>query len=189
MSASILVLYAHPMPHLSVLNRRMADAIRDLPNVDLVDLYESNPDFHFDIAAEQARVERADMLVFQHPLHWYGMPALLKQWTDVVLTRGWAYGHEGHALHGKDFMLAVSTGGAQSDYRAEGPHGHAFEAFLPPVRQMARFCGMHWQEPLVFHGGRRADATLQEAHVQRYGELLQSYPQWRRDAPSTPHQG
>lgn len=188
MPASILVLYAHPTPHLSVINRQMVSAIRDLPNVELVDLYETNPDFHFNIAAEQRRVEQVDMLVFQHPLHWYGMPALLKQWTDVVLTRGWAYGREGHALRGKDFMLAVTTGGTQFDYQEDGAHGHAFEAFLPPLKQLARFCGMHWHDPLVLHGARRADAGARQAHVQGYRALLQSYPQWR-STHSTPRQG
>jgi glutathione-regulated potassium-efflux system ancillary protein KefF len=190
MPASILVLYAHPTPHLSVANRQLAEAIRDLPNVELVDLYETNPDFHFDVAAEQQRLEQASMLVFQHPLHWYGTPALLKQWTDVVLTRGWAYGRGGNALRGKDFMLAVTTGGNELDYRDQGHHGHAFEAFLPPLRQMARYCGMHWQQPLVLHAARRSEAALLAEHTRRYRHLLQSYPAWREHDPHhSPNQG
>jgi putative NADPH-quinone reductase len=181
MSASILVLYAHPHPHLSVANRRLVREIKDLPQVELVDLYESNPDFHFDVEAEQRRLGAASLLVFQYPVHWYGIPALLKHWTEVVLTRGWAYGHGGSALRGKDFMLAVTTGASQSEYSEHGQHGHAFEAFLPPLRQMARFCGMHWQAPLVMHEARRADPSVLSQHVERYGQLLQSYPAWRRD--------
>lgn len=160
----------------------MVRAIDDLPNVDLVDLYESNPDFHFDPRAEQARVEQADLLVFQHPLHWYGVPGLLKQWIDVVLTRGWAYGRDAHGLRGKDFMLAVTTGGSAQDYQDQALHGHAFDAFLPPLRQMARYCGMHWQEPLILHAARRADPASLEAHIAHYRHLLESYPAWRSDS-------
>ncbi len=167
----------------------MARAIKDLPQVELVDLYESNPDFHFDVAAEQRRVEQADLLVLQHPLHWYGVPGLLKQWIDVVLSRGWAYGHGGRALQGKDFMLAVTTGGSTQDYRDTGPHGHDFSAFLPPLRQTARFCGMHWQPPLILHAARRAEPAVLEAHIQRYCHLLETYPDWRADAGQTHPQG
>lgn len=189
MSARVLVLYAHPHPHLSAVNRKMVQAIKDLPNVELVDLYECNPDFNFDLQAEQRRAEQADLLVFQYPLHWYGMPGLLKQWIDVVLTRGWAYGHERHALRGKDFMLAVTTGGSQHDYQEQGLHGHTFNAFLPPLRQTARFCGMHWQPPLILHAARRSDPAALAAHLEHYRHLLQTYPAWRDPSDRTHSQG
>ena len=184
MPSDILVLYAHPFPYRSVVNRLMADAARALPRVELLDLYESAPDFHFDFRREQERVNGARLLVFQHPLHWYGMPALLKQWVDVVLRSGWAHGREGHALRGKDFLLAVSTGGDELDYQRGGKHGHAFDVFLPPFQQMAVYCGMRWQTPLVFHAAHRAGEPAVHAHVDRYQRLLQTYPDWAAAADS-----
>src|SRR3954471_14966828 len=88
----ILVLYAHATPHRSRVNRRLADAARSLPNARVHDLYEQYPDFHIDVAYEQALLADADLIVFQHPIQWYGMPALLKEWVDTVFERGWAYG-------------------------------------------------------------------------------------------------
>lgn len=44
-----------------------------------------------DIAAEQARVDRADALVLVYPIYWWSMPALLKGWIDRVFANGWAY--------------------------------------------------------------------------------------------------
>jgi NAD(P)H dehydrogenase (quinone) len=44
-----------------------------------------------DIAAEQARIDRADALVLVFPVHWWSMPALLKGWVDRVFSNGWAY--------------------------------------------------------------------------------------------------
>ncbi|MEI5678764.1 NAD(P)H-dependent oxidoreductase [Mesorhizobium sp. CGMCC 1.15528] len=44
-----------------------------------------------DIAAEQARIDRADALVLVYPVYWWSMPGLLKGWIDRVFTNGWAY--------------------------------------------------------------------------------------------------
>ncbi|MBA4221329.1 MAG: NAD(P)H dehydrogenase [Methylobacterium sp.] len=44
-----------------------------------------------DIAAEQARVDRADALVLVYPIYWWSMPALMKGWIDRVFANGWAY--------------------------------------------------------------------------------------------------
>ena len=41
------------------------------------------------------------MIVFQHPVYWYSSPAILKEYQDLVLEYGFAYGHDGHALDGK----------------------------------------------------------------------------------------
>jgi NAD(P)H dehydrogenase (quinone) len=44
-----------------------------------------------DVAAEQARISRADALVLVYPVYWWSMPGLLKGWIDRVFTNGWAY--------------------------------------------------------------------------------------------------
>ncbi|MGP0172775.1 NAD(P)H-dependent oxidoreductase [Pseudomonas sp. NCHU5208] len=44
-----------------------------------------------DVAAEQARLDRADALVIVYPIYWWSFPALLKGWIDRVFTQGWAY--------------------------------------------------------------------------------------------------
>ncbi len=81
----ILILYAHSTSHLSRANRRLSEAAASLPNVLVHDLYEMYPDFHIDVAHEQAVLADADLLVFQHPIQWYSMPSLLKEWVYVVL--------------------------------------------------------------------------------------------------------
>ena len=116
----ILVLFAHPYPHASKINRSMADAVRDLPHVTLHDLYEIYPDFHIDVKREQVLLLAHDVVVMQHPFYWYSCPALLKEWMDAVLEYGWAYGTGGAALHGKELAQAVSTGGPDHAYREEG---------------------------------------------------------------------
>src|SRR5688572_10508134 len=91
-NAAVLVLYCHPMPHRSRVNRALLDAIRGVAGVTVHDLYETYPDFALDIAWEQLLLARHRVVVFQHPFYWYSTPALLKEWQDQVLTFGWAYG-------------------------------------------------------------------------------------------------
>jgi putative NADPH-quinone reductase len=44
----ILVLFAHPAYHRSHANLRLVEAVRDLPDITLHDLYEEYPDFNID---------------------------------------------------------------------------------------------------------------------------------------------
>lgn len=174
----IHILYAHPTPHRSRVNRRLAEAAQAVPNVRLHNLYETYPDFYIDVRREQAMLEESDLIVFQHPIQWYSMPSLLKEWVDVVLEYGWAYGPEGTALRGKDFWLVVTTGSIEEAYRPGGYHGHEFPAFLPPIQQTALLCGMRWLPPLILHGAHKVDDAAIDAHLSAYLQRLVSYPNW-----------
>lgn len=164
----VLVVYAHPAPHKSRVNRRLADAARAVANVEVLDLYETYPDFYIDSAAEQLRLAAASAVVFVHPIQWYSSPALLKEWVDTALQTGW----DGKALQGKTYWLVASTGGQLDAYREGGLHGAPFEAYLAPFRQTARFCGMPWEAPLVLHGAHRADDATVDAHVAAFTARL-----------------
>lgn len=45
-----------------------------------------------ELITEQEKVSRADAVVVQFPLWWYGMPAILKGWFDRVFVSGFAFG-------------------------------------------------------------------------------------------------
>lgn len=169
----VLVLYAHAAPQASRVNRRMIEAVTSLPNVTVNELYELYPDFVIDVAREQSLLVAAELVVMQHPIQWYGMPSLQKEWLDQVLEHGWAYGKNGNMLAGKRFLLALTTGGGVDTYGAHGEHGYPLAAFLPPYRQTALLCKMRWLEPLVLHGARQADDATVEAHVETYRRLLE----------------
>jgi glutathione-regulated potassium-efflux system ancillary protein KefF len=169
----VLVLYAHPAPHASRVNRRMIAAAHALPNVTVNELYELYPDFVIDVVREQSLLAEAELIVMQHPIHWYGMPSLQKEWLDQVLEQGWAYGETGNMLKGKRFLLALTAGGGVDAYGAQGEHGYPLAAFLPPYRQTALLCKMRWLEPLVLHGAREAGEAAVAAHVETYRRLLE----------------
>ena len=182
--AQILVLVAHPELEQSRANRRMlldAKSLRDvLPpgHIEVRDLYALYPDYLIDIAAEQAALTAARLVVWQQPIHWYGMPPLLKLWVDEVLAFGWAYGPGGEALRGKDLWLAATTGGPEDSYRPDSYNRYFFEAFLPPYEQTAALCGMRFLPPLMLHGAHKASEAEIAAHAATYAKQLANYPKW-----------
>ena len=186
--ADVLVILAHPDMARSRVNRALAGAARALPaqEVEVRDLYALYPDFVIDIEAEQACLQRARTVVWVHPFHWYGMPALMKLWVDDVFAFGWAYGHAGHALAGKCLWLVVSTGGPESAYSEHGNNARPFSAFLPPYMQTAALVGMTFLEPTVFHGAHRSDDAHIRAHAERFAGRLQDLVHEARAAGAPP---
>ena len=177
--ASTLVLVAHPqIEHSRVTARLMRRAGGLGPAVEVRDLYALYPDYWIDVAAEQALLKEARLVVWLHPIHWYGMPPLMKLWLDEVVAFGWAYGPGGQALHGKDLWLVTSTGGPQASYGPGGYNRHFFDAFLPPYEQTAALCGMRWLPPLVLHGAHRAPEDEVQAHEDVFAARLASHPHW-----------
>jgi glutathione-regulated potassium-efflux system ancillary protein KefF len=174
------VLYAHPHGRRSTANRRLIEAVADLPGVTIHDLYQRYPDYDIDLRAEQAAVQTAALVVFQYPTYWYSLPPLLKLWIDTVLTPGWAHGPGGTALAGKHLWCVTTTGGDRASYAPDGIHGYPYEAFLPPLVQTARLCGMVWLPPWVLHGVPQFDAEL-PAWAARYRQRLATYPTWVAD--------
>lgn len=116
----ILVLLAHPALRRSRVNCRLAAAARGLDGVVVNDLYQNYPDFDIDVGREQDLLAEHDVVVMQHPFYWYSTPSILKEWQDLVLEHGWAYGHDGNALNGKQLLTAVSTGGTEPAYTRGG---------------------------------------------------------------------
>lgn len=183
MPSPTLILLAHPdLPH-SRVSRLLADAARARPGVEVRDLYALYPDYAIDVAAEQAALARAGLVVWMHPLHWYGMPALMKLWVDEVLSLGWAYGEGGSALSGKDLWPVCSTGGSAHSYSPQGYNQRPAEDYLLPYAQTARLCGMRYLPPLLLHGAQRADEATLQAHERRFLDELGRLPAWCQAQP------
>ena len=174
MAATTLVLFAHPALEKSRANRALLSGIEGMENVVINDLYEHYPDFQIDVEREQRLLEEADRVIFQHPFYWYSTPSLMKEWFDVVLQYGWAYGDGGNALVGKRARTVVTTGGSKAAYCAEGHNGYPVGELLRPVEQTARLCGMDWQEPIVFYGALHLDEEGLAAAVETYRKALRT---------------
>ena len=148
----VLILFAHPAFERSRVHRQLAEAVAELSGVTFHDLYEAYPDFDVDVKREQELLLEHEVVVLQHPFYWYSTPALVKQWEDLVLEHGWAYGTGGTALHGKRLISAISTGGPQRAYCADGYNRFSIRQLLAPLEQTARLCGMEYLPPYVVFG-------------------------------------
>ncbi|MCX6857492.1 MAG: NAD(P)H-dependent oxidoreductase, partial [Verrucomicrobia bacterium] len=142
--------------------------VRDLPNVTFHDLYEEYPDYHIEVDAEQKLLLEHEVIVWQHPFYWYSAPSLMKEWMDVVLEYGFAYGDAGKALHGKQVMSAMTTGGPAEAYQQSGHNRFTMRELLAPFDQTAHLCGMTYLEPFILHAVNRYTKPEIEAAARRY---------------------
>ncbi len=163
---TILIIFTHPALQKSRVNSKLITHVSDIEGVIVHDLYETYPDFHINIGREQKLLIEHDIIVLHHPLYWFSIPALLKEWMDLVLQHMWAYGKKGKALHGKKLMTVTSTGGRESLFRKDGYNRHTMLEFLAPVKQTAFVCGMEYLPPFVVHGTH----TVTNEDIIRHGE-------------------
>lgn len=176
--SAVLHLRAHPAPGSSRVNAAMWDAAGTVTGVTRIDLYARYPRHDIDIAAEQAQLLAHEVIVLQFPLFWYSCPGLLKDWIDLTLEYGFAYGEGGDRLRGKVLQLAVTTGGTAQAYSPGGHNHHELRTFLTPFEQTARLSGMRFAAPYVLHAALRADPA---AHAAGFARLLAAWADGRVD--------
>lgn len=168
----ILILFAHPRYSGSVVQHALEACIGGLDQVTFHDLYAAYPDFAIDAAAEQALLLEHDVIVLQHPFYWYSSPAIIKEWQDLVLENGWAYGPGGTRLAGKYLLSAISTGGSETAYHQGARNRFEISDLLAPFNQTAYLCGMAYLKPFVIFAGRRKAAADLSAEVETYRDLI-----------------
>lgn len=151
----ILVLYAHPAPRRSVINRVLKRAVTDIEGVTVHDLYATYPNFLIDIQKEQKLCLENDYIIFQHPFYWYSYPSIMKEWCDLVFEHGWAYGSGGSALAGKTLIHALTAGGDEQSYSKRGSNVYTIDELLRPQQATARLCNMNWLPPFAILGVHR----------------------------------
>ena len=153
----VLIQLYHPLLHKSRVNRELIKAIDDLDGVSIRLMYDLYPDFHIDIKEEQRLLEEHDIIVWQHPFYWYSSPSLLKEWIDVVLQHGFAYGRDGKALEGKKVITSITSGGRRDVYQEGGMSKHTIRQLLAPFEQTVGLCNMLYLPPFVVHGTHMLD--------------------------------
>jgi putative NADPH-quinone reductase len=152
----------------------MLAATRSLQGVTPVDLYAEYPTFRIDIDREQQRLREHDVVVFMFPLFWYSTPSILKEWQDLVLEYGFAYGQGGTALRGKQFLCALTAGGTESAYRERGYNHFTIRELLRPLEQTALLCGMDYLPPFALFSARTAlEEGRVSAHVEQWRGVLE----------------
>ncbi len=181
---NILLLFAHPSLERSEVNADLLLASRQVEGITVVDLYAEYPSFRIDIDREQRRLREHDVVVFMFPMYWYSTPAILKEWQDLVLEHGFAYGHEGTELRGKWFLCAFTAGGGESAYQEQGYNHYSVRELLRPLEQTATLCGMQYLPPFGLFGSRTAlEEGRVDSHVQGWQRLLKQLQAGQLEPP------
>ena len=137
-----------------------------------------------DIAAEQEKLRWADAVIFQFPLWWFSMPAIMKGWFDRVYACGFAYGVGEHSdthwgdrygegnLSGKRAMLLVTAGGWESHYSSRGINGPINDILFPIHHGMLFYPGFEVLPPLVIYRTSKTDDEKYAAYCQQLAQRL-----------------
>ena len=178
---NILIVSGHPNLNHSIANATILDEVATaLPAAEIRRLDWLYPDGKINLEEEQKSLLKADVIVWQFPFSWYGLPGLMKQWLDEVFVHGFAHGSTAK-LGGKKLLLSFTTGAPQTAYTPDGFFGHTVEDYLIPFATTARLCQLKMLPPLYTCGISYADRdddkiaqqkTLAREHASRLIALL-----------------
>lgn len=190
---NVLIIYAHPNPN--SFNAALRDlAVRTLSHAGhsilLSDLYtmrfnpvlsaqELQGDLQ-DIQPEIEKARRADLLLFQFPNWWYGMPAIMKGWIDRVFAYGFAYddehSFENGLLRGKKAMLSLTVG-AREDYFRQAPQRDLMRVLEPIHYGIFAYCGLEVLPPFIAYGPGEMSEAERKATLEAFREHLKKLPE------------
>lgn len=183
---NVLVVSGHTDLDDSVANRTILDEVAARAPEVVIDRLDAlyGADFRIDAAAEQAKLEAADVVVLQFPIFWYSMPSLLQRWVEQVFVHGWSHGSTGDRLRGKKLVVSLTTGAPRQMYAHDGAMGHTIEELCAPIDSTCRLTGMEIAGTLVTDGvsyqSRTDPASLagirtrSAEHAERLVALLKS---------------
>jgi NAD(P)H dehydrogenase (quinone) len=131
-----------------------------------------------EVEAELAKLEACDLMIWQFPLWWFGLPGILKGWVDRVFAMGRTYGgerfYENGVFKGKRALLSLTTGGAEEHYQ-KGARNGDIEAILRPIqRGMLRFTGWDVLAPNIVYAPVRATDEQRQASLEAWRARLRA---------------
>ncbi|RVU31006.1 NAD(P)H-dependent oxidoreductase [Neptunomonas marina] len=109
--------------------------------------------FSDDVAAELEKLAWCDLLLFQFPLCWFAMPAMVKGWIDRIFVYQQTYCQEARYECGrftdKQALLAVTTGDPKCMYEPDGAHGDMLGVLKPIHRGVLAMTGFQVLPPFI----------------------------------------
>jgi len=137
--------------------------------------------FSADLQVEMDLVAAADILIFNFPMWWFDMPAILKGWVDRVLAYGFAYGGEygmgpNGRFKGKKAFLTITTGSLANFYTLEGVHRRTMDDILRNINEgILGLVGYQVQSPFIAYGVSRISNQERADILKNYQDYLKEY--------------
>ena len=133
--------------------------------------------FEDDLKAEMDKLEWCDVLIFNFPLWWFGLPAILKGWVDRVFAMGFVYGggkgvYESGVFSRKSAFVIMTTGGPEESYGFNGRNGSITNILFPIQHGMFYFTGMTVLPPFISWGPARLTEEERINDLERLKEYL-----------------
>jgi NAD(P)H dehydrogenase (quinone) len=130
------------------------------------------------LETEIRKLEAADLVIFQFPLWWFGLPAILKGWVDRAFAMGRAYGsgriYGNGMFRGKRALLSLTTGGFETSYVTGGEEGDILGILRPIHRGIFQFTGFSVLAPAIHYGPVRADENVRRRWLDEWAQRLRS---------------
>ena len=144
------------------------------------------------IENEIEKIEDCDLMIWQFPLWWCSIPALLKGWVDRVFAMGRIYGgghmYETGFCAGKKALLSLTTGGGMELYQPGGANGDIMDLLKPVWHGTLQFAGFDILTPQIVYAPAKMSATMRRQVLESYSARLakiENEPLYGETPPST----
>jgi NAD(P)H dehydrogenase (quinone) len=130
-----------------------------------------------DISAELEKLLAADVVIFNFPIFWCSVPAILKGWIDRVLVSGVCYGglrfYDKGGLSGKKAMLSFTLGAQPHMFANEQAiHGELDLMLRHVQRGTLAYAGLSVLPPFAAYHVPYIDDAARAAMLAEYRERL-----------------
>lgn len=143
---NILIVSGHTNLNDSIANKKILQELsKRLPDAEIDYLSKLYPDYKIDVAKEQNKLLKADIIVLQYPVFWYSMPSLLEKWMEETFKHGFSHGSTGDKLKGKKVIVSLTTGAPIQAY-------NNIDDFLNPIKASCKLCQMEYVGNIVTYG-------------------------------------
>lgn len=106
-----------------------------------------------DIQVEIDKLKWCDVLIFNFPMYWFSVPAILKGWIDRVFVSGFCYGgkrfYDQGGLKGKKGLMAFTLGGREHMFGEDKIHGDMSTMLRPLLRGSMAYVGLSVLPPFI----------------------------------------
>ncbi|WP_169801033.1 NAD(P)H-dependent oxidoreductase [Novosphingobium naphthalenivorans] len=141
-------------------------------------LAEERDGYSDEIRREQARVAKADVIVFLFPLWWGGPPAIVKGWFERVMSYGFGYvdgaRYDRGLFKGRSALVCVPTGGTIERFSEGGTYGTIRQVLWPFQHCALKYTGLNILDDFIAYASPRVDQEQRVRYLAQWRDHLRA---------------